>query len=113
MTLGGRLFLSSSFFTTSAAGLTTRFSAADHDVAIIGAGIAGLTAARALASAGKNVLLLEARQRIGGRVFTDSDLGFAFDQGAPTVTAPQPAAAGIGHRQEPLKPGDERYEKGM
>jgi monoamine oxidase len=106
MTLGRRVFLSA-----LGAGLTTRVSAAQHDVAIIGAGIAGLTAARAIASAGRNVIVLEARQRIGGRVLTDSDLGFAFDQGAPTVTVPQSAAAVIVHGKELLKPEYERYEK--
>jgi monoamine oxidase len=38
---------------------------------IIGAGIAGLTAARVLADAGQTVTVLEARERIGGRVHTD------------------------------------------
>jgi len=109
MTLGRRLFLSASFF--SAAGLTTRVSAADHDVAIIGAGIAGLTAARAIAAAGKNVVVLEARQRIGGRVFTDSDLGFAFDHGAPTRAVPQTAGAVLVNGKELLKADYERYEK--
>ena len=107
MTLGRRLFLS-----TFGAGLTTRVSAADqHDVVIVGAGMAGLTAARAIAAAGKKVLLLEARQRIGGRIFTDSDLGFAFDHGAPTMAVPQAAGAVIVRGKELAKPDYEKYEK--
>jgi monoamine oxidase len=94
------------------AGLTTRVDAADqHDVAVVGAGIAGLTAARAIASAGKKVVLIEARQRIGGRVFTDSDLGFVFDHGAPTQATPQTAGAVIMNGKELTKADYEKYEK--
>lgn len=42
----------------------------DPDVVVIGAGMAGLGAARTLSDAGWNVLVLEARERIGGRVWT-------------------------------------------
>jgi monoamine oxidase len=39
-----------------------------HDVIVLGAGLAGLAAARDLATAGADVLVLEARDRVGGRV---------------------------------------------
>lgn len=45
----------------------------DFDVIVLGAGLAGLSAARTLVAAGKSVLILEARNRAGGRVFTTRD----------------------------------------
>ena len=58
------------------------------EVVIIGAGIAGLTAARELSTAGVPVLVLEARPRLGGRIFTHHtaegpvELGAEFVHGA-------------------------------
>ena len=40
-----------------------------HDVLVVGGGIAGLTAARDLAHGGYGVLVLEARDRLGGRTW--------------------------------------------
>lgn len=58
-----------------------------YDVAIIGAGIAGLAAARGLAAGGQSVILLEARDRIGGRILTvhDSSTDLPIELGAEFV----------------------------
>ena len=42
----------------------------DADVIVVGGGFAGLRAARDLADAGRDVVLLEARDRLGGRTWT-------------------------------------------
>lgn len=57
----------------------------EFDTLIVGAGIAGLTAARALALAGQRVVVLEARDRIGGRVHTDRSGEFPVDRGASWI----------------------------
>jgi monoamine oxidase len=51
-------------------------------VIVVGAGMAGLTAASALAWEGAEVTVLEARDRIGGRIFTDRSLGVPVEHGA-------------------------------
>ncbi len=45
-----------------------------HDVIVIGAGMAGIAAAKDLNSKGYDVVVLEAQQRIGGRIWTDHSL---------------------------------------
>lgn len=55
------------------------------DTVIVGAGVAGLTAARLLHAAGRQVVVLEARDRIGGRTWTDRSPGFSVDRGASWI----------------------------
>jgi polyamine oxidase len=51
----------------------------------VGAGAAGLAAAHQLAVSGVDVRVLEARDRVGGRVWTDSSLGVPVDLGASWI----------------------------
>ncbi|GAA2056264.1 monoamine oxidase [Leifsonia soli] len=60
-------------------------SAERMDVVVVGAGVAGLAAAEMLRSAGRSVTVLEARERIGGRVWTDRRYGTALDLGASWI----------------------------
>src|SRR4051794_23439479 len=63
----------------------------DCDVIVIGAGVAGLQAGRDLVGAGKKVMIVEARDRIGGRIHTlherdwpvPVELGAEFVHGRP------------------------------
>ena len=55
------------------------------DVLIIGGGIAGLTTARHLTGAGLSVKLLEARDRLGGRIYTHRTKDFPVELGAEFV----------------------------
>lgn len=60
-----------------------RAFAAQTDVVVIGAGAAGIAAARDLRAAGLDVTVIEAGPRVGGRVYTDTDtFGVPYDVGA-------------------------------
>jgi protoporphyrinogen oxidase len=80
-----------------------------YDVAIIGAGAAGLAAARSLSGAGKRICVLEARSRPGGRVFSlhlpdlplPVELGAEFIHGDSATTFGIIDAAGLTAAQLP------------
>jgi monoamine oxidase len=107
----------------------------DYDTVILGAGVAGLMAGRLLAEAGRPIAILEARSRVGGRVFTEHiaiagvidkiavELGAEFIHGLPqeTWTLVHEAAlqtyelegTRLRYSQGRLQPLDEQIEGGL
>ena len=67
----------------------------DHDAIVVGAGLAGLSAARALAAAGKDVVVLEARDRVGGRTLSQPLGRGVFDLGGQWLGSDQPRLSAL------------------
>jgi phytoene dehydrogenase-like protein len=65
---------------------------ASVDVIVVGAGLAGLVAARTLQAAGRTVRVLEASDGVGGRVRTDLVDGFLLDRGFQVLLTAYPEA---------------------
>ncbi len=65
------------------------------DVVVVGAGFAGLTAARELTKRGHDVVVLEGRGRVGGRSFTGAVAGLPVDLGATFVGPAQDAVLAL------------------
>ena len=65
-------------------------SEAGVDVVVVGAGLAGLTAARTIQRAGRSVIVLEAQDAVGGRVRTDEVEGFLLDRGFQVMLTAYP-----------------------
>ena len=55
------------------------------DVVVVGAGVAGLVAGRRLQEAGRSVVVLEARDRVGGRTLNDTIAGVTVEVGGQWV----------------------------
>ncbi|MEU4157980.1 NAD(P)/FAD-dependent oxidoreductase [Actinoplanes sp. NPDC026670] len=63
----------------------------DFDVVVVGAGVTGLTVANRLHAAGRRVLVLEARDRVGGRLLTEDVDGVRLEVGGQWVSPDQSA----------------------
>jgi protoporphyrinogen/coproporphyrinogen III oxidase len=63
----------------------------EYDTIVVGGGITGLGCAEALQRGGRKVLVLEARERVGGCLRTDSQGGFVLDRGPQTIRSADPA----------------------
>jgi len=68
----------------------------DYDIIVVGAGLAGLAAARHLQNAGQNVLVLESSDRVGGRVTSDEVDGFILDRGFQVINPKYPEVIALG-----------------
>ena len=100
-------------------GRRDRVVAREADVAVVGAGLAGLAAARALRAAGREVIVLEARDRVGGRTLNEPiGDGKVVEIGAQWVGPTQDRVIGLigelGLRDlpDPLAPGTNLFERG-
>jgi monoamine oxidase len=87
--LSRRRFLAASAASAASAGTSAVAATGDFDVAIIGAGAAGIAAARRLSGTRAKIALIEASGRLGGRCVTDtSTFGVPFDRGAHWIHVP-------------------------
>ena len=83
---------------------------APRRIVVVGAGIAGLTAAFRLQQAGANVLVLEATDRPGGRMTTDTVDGYVIERGTQVIASTYPRimplvkAVGLEADLRPLSP---------
>lgn len=88
--LDRRAFLAAAAALASAPRLASAQGAGDVDIVIVGAGAAGIAAARRVLAAKRRCVVIEATDRIGGRCVTDTQLfGMPFDRGAHWIHAPE------------------------
>ncbi|MGE3146883.1 MAG: flavin monoamine oxidase family protein [Pseudorhodoplanes sp.] len=88
-TLSRRAFIAATAGAAVSPALAQVRPGGDVDIAIVGAGAAGIAAARRVIAAGRRVVVLEAGARIGGRCITDTEIfGQPYDLGAHWIHTP-------------------------
>src|SRR5687768_18513949 len=75
---------------------------------IIGAGLAGLAAAERLAREDREVMLVDARRRVGGRVLTWSNSGVSIDLGAEWINKIGPVRELLERHEDELRDAEGR-----
>jgi monoamine oxidase len=109
--LNRRRFLAVTAASAASAGASALGASGEVDIAVIGAGAAGIAAARRLAGTKARVTLVEASGRVGGRCFTEtSTFGMPYDRGAHWIHMPDlnpvtPLAMKSGFDIYPAPPG--------
>ena len=89
-TFSRRTVLAGSAAAIAAPAIGARAATSDVDVVVVGAGAAGIAAARRLAAAKVRFVIIEAADHVGGRCVTDTKtFGVPFDRGAQWVHRPQ------------------------
>src|SRR5438067_8161353 len=89
MSLDRRIFISGAVALAAAPALGAVSASGETDVAIVGAGAAGIAAARKVAAAGRRFTLIEASDHVGGRCVTESrTFGVPYDRGAHWIHMP-------------------------
>lgn len=84
-----RSFLAASAAAVASPALAAPAPSSETDVVIVGAGAAGIAAARKIAAAGRRFVMIEASNRVGGRCITDTTtFGVPFDRGAHLIHVP-------------------------
>ncbi len=78
------------------------------DVIIVGAGMSGLSAALVLQDQGIDVLVLEGKNRVGGRVYSIDSVPDSPEGGANAIVGPRPVAVATPRRGHCSQRGDER-----
>lgn len=87
--LSRRSFLAATAGAAALPAMTMMSGAGEVDIAIIGAGAAGIAAARKITAAGRRVAIFEAADRVGGRCITDTaTFGVPYDLGAHWIHVP-------------------------
>jgi monoamine oxidase len=84
-----RSFIAGSAAVAASPGFGAMPGSGEVDIVVVGAGAAGIAAARRIAAAGRRCVLVEATDRVGGRCITDTAaFGVPFDRGARWIHMP-------------------------